>query len=187
MASFRTLLRSALLLSAGAVGSCISPPDFPSTPSIEFKELKVNRVDDGVTTAFDHVVLTVTFKDGEGDLGLNESDKTADSPYAKTINGLPNRNYYNYFLTPFVETSPGVFEPVKFVNSLVTYNSTYPPLDPAGSKSAPLKGDLSFTTDVLVDTDTPIKSGQNIRFELTIMDRALHESNKITSSVYHVQ
>ncbi|WP_345111967.1 hypothetical protein [Hymenobacter algoricola] len=186
---FRTLSGAAVVLSTFALSSCLNTPNFPSTPSIEFKEIKVTRVDDGITTAFDHVVITVNFKDGEGDLGLNESDKTPNSPYAKTLpDGTPNRNYNNYFLVPYFEVSPGRFEPVVFQNADNIYISTYPPLDPPGGKAAPLKGDLTFTTDILVDGSfTPIKSGQTIRFELSIMDRALNESNKVVTSSYLVQ
>lgn len=151
--------------------------------------MKVTRVDDGVSTAYDHVVLTVSFKDGEGDLGLNESDKTDDSPYRKLLaDGTPNRNYNNYFLVPYYKTNSGEFAPVVFANAKNIYISTFPPLDPGTSKAAPLKGDLTFTTDISVDGNfTPIKQGQDIRFELSIMDRGLHESNKIVTPSYHVQ
>jgi len=189
MVLFRTLWKSSLVvLTTVAVSSCLSPPNFPSTPSIEFKKLEVTRVVDNTGT-YDNVAVTVSFKDGEGDLGLTEEQKTADSPYTRYLaDGVTlNRNYYNYFITPFVETSPGQFEAVPLLDVRLPYDSTYPPLDPTNGKAAPLKGDLTFTTKIYADIDTPIKPGQNIRFEVSIMDRALHESNKITTSAYHVE
>jgi hypothetical protein len=190
MTMFRTLLRSLLGLSAVAVSSCISPPDFPSTPSIEFKELKVTRIVDPNPniTPIDNVVVTVSFKDGEGDLGLNESDKVDGGPYSyKLADGSLNRNYYNYFITIYRQNSQGGFDPVPLVDPRFPYDSTFPPLDPQGGKAAPLKGDLNFTTKIKIDTNTPIKSGETIRFEVSIMDRALHESNKVVTSTYRVQ
>jgi hypothetical protein len=189
MTMFRTLSGSLLAVAALAVSSCLSPPDFPSTPSIEFKALKVERIDTNPNlTPYDHVVVTVSFKDGEGDLGLTDADKTADSPYRQYLaDGSMNRNYYNYFITIFRKNSQGTFEPVPLKDPRFPYDSTYPPLDPVGSKPAPLKGELNFTTDIFIDTDTPIRSGETIRFEVSIMDRALHESNKITTSEYKVQ
>ncbi|SHI88651.1 hypothetical protein SAMN02745146_1804 [Hymenobacter daecheongensis DSM 21074] len=189
MILFRTPLRSTLALAALAVNSCISPPNFPTTPSIEFKDMTVTRVDDGVLTAYDRVTITVSFQDGEGDLGLRKEDKTDDSPYRQYLaDGSPNRNYNNYFLVPYYRTSDGQYAPVEFGNAKNIYISTYPPLDPAGGKAAPLKGDLTYTTEIPVDGNfTPIKQGQDIRFELSIMDRGLHESNKIVTPSYRVQ
>ncbi|WP_345070560.1 hypothetical protein [Hymenobacter fastidiosus] len=187
----RTLSGSLLLLTALAVSSCISPPDFPSTPNIEFKELKVTRITDPNPNIVpqDQVAVTVSFQDGEGDLGLTNDQKTKGSPYYQDPQqGAPrNRNFYNYFITIFRQNGQGRFEPVPLVDPRFPYDSTFPPLDPEGGKAAPLKGDLTFTTNFDIDTDKPIKPGDIIRFEISIMDRALNESNKITTTSYLVQ
>jgi hypothetical protein len=50
--------------------SCISPPEnFPSTPEIEFSGLEYAS-----TSGQDSLILTVKFKDAEGDLGLSPTD-----------------------------------------------------------------------------------------------------------------
>lgn len=52
------------------MGSCLAPPDnFPSTPEISFKDLNFSP-----TEGSDSLILTINFKDAEGDLGLNPSD-----------------------------------------------------------------------------------------------------------------
>lgn len=57
-----------LLLSVGF--SCISPPeDFPTVPEISF-----NNVEFVVTNDADSLIVTLNFRDGEGDLGLNPRD-----------------------------------------------------------------------------------------------------------------
>lgn len=50
--------------------SCISPPEnFPSTPEIEFSSLEYVG-----TPGQDSLLLTLSFKDAEGDLGLSATD-----------------------------------------------------------------------------------------------------------------
>jgi hypothetical protein len=53
-----------------ALGACLSPPDnFPSTPEISFRDLNFST-----TPGADSLILSIQFKDAEGDLGLNPSD-----------------------------------------------------------------------------------------------------------------
>jgi len=57
------------------LGSCISPPDnFPSVPEVAFKDMEFVS-----TTGSDSLIVSVTFKDAEGDLGLNATD--VDPPF----------------------------------------------------------------------------------------------------------
>lgn len=57
------------------VGSCISPPDnFPTTPEISFRDIRFSP-SDGV----DSLIISVNFKDAEGDLGLNANE--IDPPF----------------------------------------------------------------------------------------------------------
>jgi len=51
-------------------GACISPPDnFPSTPEISYRDLNFSTTDGA-----DSLILSISFRDAEGDLGLNPSD-----------------------------------------------------------------------------------------------------------------
>jgi hypothetical protein len=51
--------------------SCITPPEnFPTTPEIEFKELIFSPSNGNA----DSLLLSIKFKDAEGDLGLNSTD-----------------------------------------------------------------------------------------------------------------
>lgn len=57
------------------LGSCISPPDnFPSVPEISFKDIRFVPTDGS-----DSLIVSVNFKDAEGDLGLNPTD--INSPF----------------------------------------------------------------------------------------------------------
>jgi hypothetical protein len=58
------------LVTATAWTSCISPPEnFPSTPEITFSEIQYIP-----TSGQDSLVISVKFKDAEGDLGLSATD-----------------------------------------------------------------------------------------------------------------
>jgi len=57
------------------LGSCISPPDnFPSVPEVAFKDMEFIS-----TSGSDSLIVSVNFKDAEGDLGLNATD--VDPPF----------------------------------------------------------------------------------------------------------
>lgn len=57
------------------LGSCISPPDnFPSVPEVAFKDMEFVS-----TNSSDSLIVSITFKDAEGDLGLNATD--VDPPF----------------------------------------------------------------------------------------------------------
>lgn len=59
-----------MLVTALSWSSCISPPDnFPSVPEIEFSTIEYVQ-----TTAQDSLIVSVDFKDAEGDLGLSPTD-----------------------------------------------------------------------------------------------------------------
>jgi hypothetical protein len=49
-------------------GSCFDPPEYPTTPTIEFKKIEY------VDAAWDSLFLYIDFKDGDGDLGLKSGD-----------------------------------------------------------------------------------------------------------------
>ncbi|QNP52180.1 hypothetical protein [Hymenobacter qilianensis] len=179
MKLLRTLRTSTLLLLTGlAVSSCLEMPDYPETPSISFKSISSERVSDGFGL-YDRVTITVSFKDGNGDLGLREEDKVEGSPWARLNPDLTlNPFYNNYYITPLIRNAAGEFLPLELDNPNDNYNSTYPPLDKdSNGRETPLRGDLSFTTDFFAGD--PLKPGEVVRFEVFIYDRALNKSNTI--------
>src|SRR4051812_34423285 len=66
-------------------GSCFNPPEFPVTPSISFAGKPVFK-DVADPSIPDSLIITLKFKDGDGDLGLSATEN--DSPYHEV----------NYFL-----------------------------------------------------------------------------------------
>lgn len=51
---------------------CIRPPDYPIIPKIEFVRMSKNTMKQGNTSS-DSLRLTLSFEDGDGDIGSNDS------------------------------------------------------------------------------------------------------------------
>lgn len=60
-----------------AAGACFDPPEFPVTPHIDFENIYFQQAK--APTDRDALVLTISFRDGDGDLGLSSTD--IDPPY----------------------------------------------------------------------------------------------------------
>ena len=97
--------------------SCISPPEnFPSTPEIEFSSLEYVG-----TPGQDSLLLTLNFKDAEGDLGLSATDITPPfNPlnYKKDAAG----NFITYSRRPI--TAPS-YNPIDWVIDPIINNTIF--------------------------------------------------------------
>ncbi len=177
------------LMMAGLSG-CLNPPEYSVVPEIDFKEVQVNRIPAAAgLSASNEITFFLNFRDGDGDLGLTKEDIKLP-PYNQppkppvSLRGHTT-NEFNYLIQPFVK-DPVTGQFKQFINAppfgkFGEYDSTYPKLDVNATKPAPLKGVLRFKLALFTD-DTPFSKGQVVRFEITIMDRALHVSNTITTS-----
>src|SRR5687767_2628503 len=59
------------LITATLFSSCFDPPQFPVIPEIEFE--KIVFIDDPATVT-DSLVLSISFRDGDGNLGVDPND-----------------------------------------------------------------------------------------------------------------
>jgi len=66
------------------IGSCFDPPEYSNTPQIDFESVQFKQV--GTNSDMDSLIVTISFKDGDGDLGLGSNE--TDEPY----------NEQNFFL-----------------------------------------------------------------------------------------
>ncbi|UYZ64623.1 hypothetical protein [Hymenobacter weizhouensis] len=182
MMQLRTLRLPVLgaLLALGAT-SCLNAPDYSDTPEISMNRVEYTvEFDQDRQVDFDSFNIIVDFKDGDGDLGLT-SDET-NPPYSRfQADGVtPNRFYNNYFVQIFRRNGRGEWEPfiADPANPSNNYDGRYPLLNPDGRKQ-PLRGDLSYKAIRFARGFLP--SGSTYRFEITIADRNLNESNTVTS------
>jgi len=142
--------------------SCTKPPDYPIEPVIEFQRLSRNFMDQGITNN-DSVVVTVSFTDGDGDLG--HTDGTIDIFVKDTR--VPNADPSPYKM-PFVPVQ-GVGNGISGEISILTYSTcclyppgTFPPCDESEDATN------AYPIDSLI-------------YEIYIMDRAGNESNHVLS------
>lgn len=61
-----------------SVTTCFDPPEFPVVPEIQFKDVYFG--DNPVPNLPDSIVISVSFTDGDGDLGLSSSDDDCINP-----------------------------------------------------------------------------------------------------------
>src|SRR5687768_907966 len=62
------------------LGSCFNPPEFPDEPEISYEDIVFRDVADNRQP--DSLILYITFKDGNGDLGLDpEAPEHLTAPY----------------------------------------------------------------------------------------------------------
>lgn len=170
---------------SGALSGCLSAPTYPIEPSIEFKDLQVVRNSPGRGEILtDTFKITINFRDGDGDLGLT-NDEIAAPPYRKTnadgVTVNPNQQF-NYYLRIFQRTPPDA----QFVEVFPGEEFGHFPLlnGSVDGKTSPLKGDLTFRRFLALGS--PFNVGDEVRFTVSIKDRALNESNTVTSSIYVV-
>jgi len=142
--------------------SCTKEEDFPEIPHIEF--LDFNKIQNSGTID-EKGILKIYFTDGDNDMGLADWDTLP--PFDKG-----SKYYYNFFISYF-EKQHGEF--VEVIPS-VTFNSRIPVLESTSSNGA-LKGEIEIELFI----NNPFSVYDTIRFEAYIADRALHESNIIST------
>jgi hypothetical protein len=163
-----------LIASILGFGACKKVKQFSEIPRIEYLDfVKVYNQDLGI---YDRGVLKFTFEDGDGDIGLNNSDTFP--PY-----NTSSKYYYNLIITYF-ELQDGVltevpilwFNPQTEQYDTLTLSARIPNLTPRGSNKA-INGEI-FDTLFIYNFNSTYDT---IKFEAFIIDRALHESNTIST------
>lgn len=86
-------VRSALLvfITLALFSACFNPPEFDPAPVIKFEGIFFDKAPNGS----DSLVVSVSFKDGDGDLGFRQGREDLDSPYHQ-INFYANDNGQAY-------------------------------------------------------------------------------------------
>lgn len=166
-----------ILSSIVLLQTCIVKPDFSEVPEIYFEGIqKISLNTDGIKS--DSIIISVHFKDGNGDLGLGSGDTL--SPYQeKNSDGTPNPFFYNYFVTMEKKTSTG-YTPIVFTGP--NLNGRFPVLN-TESKAIPIEGTLRRGINIYLFSYPVINIPKNsyVRFKIQIADKALNKSNTITT------
>ncbi len=162
-----------LLLVAGGLGiyGCLKIQNVSPIPSIAFKNF--------VQYGMDSAALTITFQDGDGDVGLAVSDSAppfnANSIY-----------HHDIFLIYYNKGSDGLLH--RYYSSLnppgdsLEYDYNIPNVTPSGQNKAitgNIRVSLNFVPYWASQGGRPVDS--TFCFKVYIYDRALHKSNVITT------
>ncbi|HVA97882.1 MAG TPA: hypothetical protein VNG53_03225 [Bacteroidia bacterium] len=166
------LLLFAVLIASGLFFSgCIKAPNYPDTPSIAFQSF--------TKYGTDSAAVVFTFKDGDGDIGLQSSDTTP--PF--NFDSGNNIYYYDCFLEYLYKTSDGSYKPFydasapnPLFNDTIYFTYRVPNITPAGKVKV-----LSGQIQVMLHAPYYFPGHTSIEFNIYIYDRALHKSNVITT------
>jgi hypothetical protein len=179
------LAQTAGLLSLVAVGStsCLSEPSYSSTPEISFESITRQRYNTTTGGIVDSVFITVNFQDGDGDLGLTTGEASS----------LPAGKALNHLVTPFIKnTATGRYDSARSVYPYLPKRSYYSRFDhistTTDNRASPLRGTLTrrygfaLGSPFLNPLYTPNATSQEVKFTVSIFDRAMHQSNEVETT-----
>lgn len=143
----------AFMAAVSVFWGCKKEDSYSKIPEIKFVSLE--KFD--YTTPFDSVVLTFSFTDGDGDIGVASTDTATRDVFAKLYE-LKNGNYEEWVIgTPILQYA-------------------LPYMEPRGSNES-LKGEISIAINYNI-----LQPNDTIRYDVYIFDRAGNKSNTITTS-----
>jgi hypothetical protein len=148
-----------LLVVVGILGGCFNKPVFPLEPSIAFQSIERNAA-----AAGDSITITISFQDGDGDLGLAPNER---------------ENEINYFIITKRRRGEAYAE-VPFPDGQ-TFNGRFPVLRDTPFPR-PLEGDIIYSFAILLSLTDAVLKGDTLAFDVRITDRAGNSSNTITTS-----
>ena len=154
------------VLFAFAMASCLEDKSFPPEPEITFRSFEVEGTG---------AVLSIDFTDGDGDIGLDQSDTTG-------VNCPDTCRYYYNLFCEYYELQNGTWTHIPLDPALgqIPFYYRVPNVSPSGQNPA-LNG--------IIEIDMPsyylIGTGfDTCRFEVTLADRMINESNTVRTRTF---
>ena len=167
-----------ILFAFFTLAACQKKVEYPIEPKIAYEGF--TYLLDADSTFSGEGVISFSYTDGDGDLGLDDSDTLP--PF-----GFHDAYYYNMvvdylksengvfvktpLLSPHVPTSP---DDTLVLYDTVTFNARFKRLRDSEEPKA-----ISGTIDYKLTVQNPFSPNDTVKFEIRILDRALHESNVI--------
>ena len=139
--------------------ACKKREAFSDIPYLEFRHYELKDNVDALGNITKLCELHIYFTDGDGDIGLFEQD---------TIPPFDYNLFVNYY-----EMNNGNLQ---IQNLTLPYHIRIPNLTPIGQNK-------SLKVDVKYDVDVTYRNSDSIKFELKLFDRALNESDWVSSSL----
>ena len=167
-----------LLFLVLAAISCQKPVEYPIEPRIEYQGF--TYLFNADSTFSGEGIISFSYTDGDGDLGLDDSDTVP--PFG------PNDAHYYNMVVDYLKCVNGEFVKTPLLSwnvqtqtyDTVTFNARFKRLRDSEEPKA-----ISGTMDYTLPVQNPLSPNDTIKFEIRILDRALHESNVIqTEPIY---
>jgi hypothetical protein len=172
----RTSLSISLIIILVSMAGCFPIPEFPEEPSITFNSAYFQE-----EPQTDYIYLTLNYKDGDGDLGLNKEDLTSP-PFTEFIDSagkqVLNINRFNIFPVLLRKTGENYIEV-----TAANYDGIFPRLRDEGFKKGPIEGTIQYKLGSLnfFGQDSSIA-----KIKVYIQDRKLNKSNIIETPPFPV-
>ena len=176
------LIAFALLLVV--VVGCQKEIEYPIEPQIAYTGF--SYLFNADSTFSGEGIISFSYTDGDGDLGLDDGDTLY--PF-----GFQDSHYYN-MVVDYLKAENGVFVKTPLLSphvpsnsadtlvlyDTVTFNARFHRLRDSEEPKA-----ISGTMDYKLTVQNPFSPDDTVKFEIRILDRALHESNVIqTEPIY---
>jgi hypothetical protein len=213
-----------IMIAAGSISlkGCLEPPEFDFVPEISFNSVRFYNVTESDPTSADTLVISINFRDGDGDLGLRRDDvnppfhpfdfalnETGERITYAMVNRTPRFNNFNYVIDSFTFRNQRIVDTFlinrneNHFNIIVnfyrrragqwefldlagepffsTFNGRFPILN-TENYPRPLEGVISYK--MVSAGFTQIFRIDSLRVEVFIKDRALNNSNTITTPAF---
>jgi hypothetical protein len=151
------LWKGILIFMILGLASCFKKENYASTPAIEFVSFVKTQ---------DSAKVTIKFRDGEGDIGLND-DQTS-TPF-----NIESKYHYNLYLV-YYEKKDGVWAPGLDLNGdSIVFKNRLRPIYSGKPKS--ISGEIVYTIEPFYfNIGSP--NNDTIQYKIQLIDRALNES-----------
>ena len=161
-----------LAFMAAFFASCQKPVEYPIEPKITYEGF--TYLFNADSTFSGEGIVAFSYTDGDGDLGLDDGD-TLD-PFGPTDAHYYNMivDYMKYVNGEFVKMPLLSWNPQTQSYDTVSFNARFHRLRDTEDPKA-ISGTMEYTMPV----QNPLSPDDTVKFEIRILDRALHESNVI--------
>ena len=137
--------------------ACKKREEFSEIPYLEFTKYELKDSVDALGNITKLCELHLYFTDGDGDIGLFDEDSIPPFEYNLFVNYFEMKN-----------------DSLQQINVNPPYHIRMPNLPPTGQNK-------SLIVDVKYDVNVTYRNSDTIKFELKLFDRALNESDWVSS------
>ena len=166
------------LITLLVLATCQEKVEYPIEPKIAYEGMAYVINADSTLTG--EVVLSISYTDGDGDLGLDDADTLY--PF-----GPNDPHYYNLIIdymkwdgSQFVETPLLSWNQQTQNYDTVSFNARFKRLV-FYDEVKPISGTIDYKMTVF----NPLSPDDTVKFKVHLIDRALHESNTIETGMIH--